>query len=246
MNIFKNIFKFFLSLRLSIWLLVVLLSLLFYGSLMMPEKEEFQTLHATPLFQWMMENPSGITWWLWAAIGVLSLLTVNTLLCSIESILKKRGSKHWLLIISPQVIHIGFLFMLLAHLLSSCGSFKGTTFVYKGTMLQLPNGLTVIFDGINTDIDPSGYIRDWSADIRYFKEGRQLTGDVIRPNSPSFQDGFGIYIKTVQSEPFPAALIEVSREPGAFWALVGGVLFLTGMITLLIFKVKREDMQVNK
>lgn len=69
---------------------------------------------------------------------------------------------------------------------------------------------------------------------------------MIRPNSPSFQDGFGIYIKTVQSEPFPAALIEVSREPGAFWALVGGVLFLTGMITLLIFKVKREDMQVNK
>lgn len=246
MKIFKNIFKFFLSLRLSICLLVVLLSLLFYGSFMMPEKGEFQTLHTTPLFQWLMENPSGITWWLWAAIGVLSLLTVNTLLCSIESILKKRGSKHWLLIISPQVIHVGFLFMLLAHLLSSFGSFKGTTFVYKDTMLHLPNGLIVIFNGINTDIDPSGYIRDWSADITFFKEGRQLTGDVIRPNSPSFQDGFGIYIKTVQSGPFPAALIEVSREPGAFWALVGGLLFLTGIITLLIFKVKREDMHVNK
>lgn len=243
MNILKNMLNFFLSLRTSIWLLLALLCLLFYGSIIMPSKEEFQTLHTVPLFQWLMENPYSITWWLWGAIGILSLLTANTLLCSIESIIKKRGSRHWLLIISPQVIHIGFLFILLAHLLSSYGSFKGTTFVYKGTMLQLPNGLTVVFDGINIDIDPSGYMRDWSADIKYFRGGRQIKSDVILPNNPSFQDGFGIYIKTVRLEPFPAALIEVSREPGAFWALVGSVLFLAGMITLLMLKIKREDAQ---
>jgi hypothetical protein len=41
--------------------------------------------------------------------------------------------------------------------------------------------------------------------------------------------------------PFPAALIEVSREPGAIWALVGGLFFLAGMITLLILKIKKEE-----
>ena len=207
----------------------------------MPLKDEFLMLHTTPLFQWLLENPLTITWWIWGAIVVVSLLTVNTLLCSIDSLVKRRSARHWLLVIAPQIIHIGFLFILLAHLLSSYGSFKGTTFVFSGTMLKLPNGLDVVFDDIHIDTDQSGYISDWSARIRYFKDGRHLTSDVILPNDPSFQDGLGIYIKTVRMKPFPAALIEVSREPGAFCALVGSICFLVGMITLLILKIKKEE-----
>ena len=86
-----------------------------------------------------------------------------------------------------------------------------------------------------------GYIKDWSAVVEYFKEGRSLRSDRIRPNSPSFQDGLGIYIKDVQLQPYPAAMIEVSREPGAIWALIGGLLFMAGMIMLLLFKVKKEE-----
>jgi hypothetical protein len=169
MNILKNILKIFLSIRTSIWLLLVLLFLLFYGAFVMPLKEEFLMLHTTPLFQWLLENPLAITWWLWGAIVIASLLTVNTLLCSIESVIKRRSARHWLLFIAPQIIHIGFLFILLAHLLSSYGSFKGTTFVFRGTMLQLPNGQDVVFDDITVDRDESGYITDWSAHIRYFR-----------------------------------------------------------------------------
>ncbi len=172
---------------------------------------------------------------------VLSLLTANTLICSIESVIRKREVRKWLLIISPQVIHIGFLFILLAHLFSSYGSFKGNAFVYKGTTLQLPNGLVVVFDEIKTDVDISGYINGWSADIRYFKDSRHITSDIIGPNNPSFHEGLGIYIKNIRMAPFPVAMIEVSREPGALWALIGGVLFIAGMVTLLILKIKREE-----
>lgn len=241
MNTLKKILNLFLSLRTAIWLILTLLFLLLYGSIIMPVKEEFQGLHMLPLFQWMLENPFDVTWWLWGSLGILSLLTANTILCSIESIFRKREAKQWLLIISPQIIHIGFLFILLAHLLSSYGSFKGTAFVYKDTVLALPNGLEVMFEEIRTSVDPSGYVTDWSSDIRYFKEGRHLSSDVIRPNSPSFKDGLGIYIKTVKVAPFPVALIEVSREPGALWALAGGILFMGGMITLLMLKIKREE-----
>jgi hypothetical protein len=243
MNIVKKIFSFLISLRLTILILLALLCILFYGSLIMPDKDEFQNLNSIPLFQWLMENPLSLTWWIWAAIGMLSFLTINTILCSVDSIIKRSGSRHWLLIISPQVIHAGFLFILLAHLLSSYGASRGITFVYKGSIIQMPNDLVVMFDAINADVDSSGDITDWSAEIKYLKKGRQIKSDVILPNNPSFQDGIGIYIKTVQLRPFPVAMIEVSREPGAFWALVGGVLFLTGMITLLMFKIKREDVQ---
>ncbi len=193
----------------------------------------------------MTGNSAGITWWLWSAIGVISLLTANTLLCSIESVVKKRSARQWMLVISPQVAHIGFLFILLAHLLSAYSSFRGTAVVYENSGLRLPNGSEVVFRKIDADMDPMGYIKDWSVAVEYFERGRSLGGDRIRPNNPSFREGFGIYIKDVQLQPYPAAMVEVSREPGAVWALIGGLLFMAGMIMLLLFKIKKEDAKAS-
>lgn len=241
MGMGKKILDFFLSLRTALWLLFVLLCIILYGSFIMPLKEEFQTLHVMPLFQWMADNPLGSVWWLWAAVGVLSLLTANTLVCSIESVMKKTGARNMLLTLSPQVIHIGFLFVLLAHLFSSYGSFKETGFVARGTTVALSEGTSVLFEEIKADIDSSGYVGDWSAGISYLREGVRFKSDIIRPNSPSFHGGYGIYIKTVRFQPYPVALIEVSRDPGAMWALIGGILFLSGMTTLLALKIKKEQ-----
>jgi hypothetical protein len=207
----------------------------------MPAHEEFLALHTVALFGWMQEMPVNITWWLWACLAVLSLLTANTIVCSVESVMRKREARQWLLIISPQVMHVGFLFILLAHLLSAYGSARGVTFAYQGTALQLPDNLEVRFNAVNANTDASGYITDWSADIEYFRDGRPLATDRILPNSPSFREGIGIYIKTVKALPFPVAMIEVSREPGAVWALAGGVLFMVGMLTLLALKINREE-----
>jgi len=236
-----KILNFFLSLRTAIWLLMALLCLLLYGSFVMPVHEEFQTLQTLPLFQWMTENSTGVTWWLWAAIAVISLLTANTLLCSIESVLKKKSARQWMLVIYPQVVHIGFLFILLAHVLSGYGSFRGTAVVYENQGLRLPNGNDVLLRKINVDMDQRGYIKDWISDVEYFREGTSLSTDRVGPNSPSFQDGFGIYIKNVQLQPYPVAMVEVSREPGAVWALIGGILFMAGMTTLLLLKIKKEE-----
>jgi hypothetical protein len=123
-----KILTFFLSLRTAIWLLMALLCLLLYGSFVMPVSEEFQALQRLPLFQWMSENSPGITWWLWAAIAVVSLLTANTLLCSIESVLKKKSARQWMLVISPQVVHIFLPYS--AHLLAGYNGFRGAV-VYE-------------------------------------------------------------------------------------------------------------------
>jgi cytochrome c biogenesis protein ResB len=73
----------------------------------------------------------------------------------------------------------------------------------------------------------------------------ELSKDTLRPNSPSFIEGMGLYIKTVRFEPFPVALIQVSRDPGAPWALAGGGLFLIGMISLLLLKIRREEVAAD-
>jgi cytochrome c biogenesis protein ResB len=114
-------------------------------------------------------------------------------------------------------------------------------FAYNGSVFSLPNGLEVRFQDVRATGDASGHVMDWSADIAYFRKGGMVKEDRILPNSPSFQDGLGIYIKTVKMAPFPVAMIEVSREPGAPWALVGGILFMLGMTTLLGLKITKEE-----
>ncbi|MHB8882938.1 MAG: hypothetical protein ACYC69_15690 [Thermodesulfovibrionales bacterium] len=232
--------NFLVSLRTTLWLSSGLLLLLFLGSFIMPLREEFQTLHTTPLFAWMADNDPGVTWWLYGSIIILTLLAINTLACSIESLIKKRSSRTWLLTISPQVIHMGFLFILLAHCLSSYDSFQGMTQASRGTALELPNGVVAVVEDIRADVDPAGYIKDWSVAVRYYRQGKALPAETLQPNSPSFIDGFGLYIKTVRFEPFPVALIQLSRDSGAPWALLGGIFFLAGMTTLLLLKIRRE------
>jgi hypothetical protein len=239
-TIVSNVYRFFLSLKTAIWLLLALLLMLLFGSLIMPSRQEFSSMNFMPLFDWMNENPAGVTWWLYGSIILLSLLTANTIICSLESLIKKGQKKNWLLIISPQIMHIGFLFVLLAHLLSSSGGFKGNAVAYEGTSLTLPNDLILLVKNIDVDIDFRGYIKDWKADIEYLSDGKKIKEDFLKPNVPSFYKGLGIYLKDIQPYPMKVILLEVSIEPGAVWALIGGMLFMLGTITLLISKVKKE------
>ncbi len=237
----KHIIEFFLSIRTTIWLLLVLIAALFAGAFIMPAKEEFQTIHSMPLFDWLREQSIGITWWLWSAIGILAVITINTIACSIESVIKKRKVTQWLLLISPQVIHIGFLFILLAHLLSSSGGFMGNVVAKEGTLLKMPlDNLVLHIKNINIDIDHYGYVRNWHVDVQYLSGQDKVISDRIKPNKPSLKEGFNINIKDLQAFPQKAVLIQVSREPGAIWALIGGILFLVGTITLIILKTKIE------
>lgn len=237
----KNIIEFFLSLRTTIWLLCILIAVLFAGAFIMPARGEFQTIHSMPLFDWLREQSAGITWWLWCAVGILGFLTISTIACSIESIIKKRKGTQWLLLISPQVIHIGFLFILLAHLLSSTGGFMGNAVAREGTILKMPqDDLVLHIKNISLDIDPYGYLRNWHVDVEYISGQDAVIIDKIKPNKPSLKEGFNINVKDLQAFPQKAVLLQVSREPGAIWALIGGILFLAGTLTLIILKIKIE------
>jgi cytochrome c biogenesis protein ResB len=65
--------------------------------------------------------------------------------------------------------------------------------------------------------------------------------DRIMPNKPFFQKGVGVYVRDLRAFPEKILLIEMSREPGAIWALAGGIVFMIGTLTLIIFKMRRED-----
>jgi len=217
-----------------------MLALMLAGAFIMPSQKEFETIHSTPMFEWLKIQPIAITWWLWSLIGVLTLLTVNTLFCSVESIIKKRKVTRWPLLISPQIIHIGFLFMLFAHLMSAIGSYQKFAVVQEGSMLRISDNVVLKVKDINIQSDYNGYITDWKVGIEYLKEGKELSADTILPNSPSLRTGFNINVKDLQAYPYEAVLLQVSREPGAVWALAGSVLFMVGIITLIALKIRME------
>lgn len=233
--------KIFLSLKTTLWLLSIQIALLFAGAILMPTKHEFQTIHSMPLFEWLKTQPIDITWWLWGSILTLFLVTLNTIFCSIESIIKKRRAQQWLLLISPQIIHLGFLFILLAHLLSSTGGFIGMAVAREGTYIKIPDQeITLHVSSINIDVNNEGYVKDWQVYLIYIRE-KNVEKDIIRPNNPSLKYGFNINVKDLQYFPQKAVLLQVSREPGALWALAGGILFTFGTVTLILLKIKSDD-----
>ncbi len=241
MNALRHITNLFFSIRTTLWLLGLMLLLLFAGAFVMPGKKEFQTLHSIPLFDWLQNQNLDITWWLWGLIGILSVMTVNTLFCSVESIVKKRKVTHWLLMISPQIIHIGFLFMLLAHLLSAVGASQSQAVAMEGTVVKLSDNVTSLrVKDINIRQDYHGYVTDWKVGVEYISEGRPFHEDIIKPNTPSVLRGFNINVKDLRAYPSEAILLQINREPGALWALIGGVLFMVGIITLIVLKIRME------
>jgi hypothetical protein len=229
------------SLRTTLWLLGVVLVMFFAGAVIMPGRKEFQEIHAMPMFQWLEKQPLGITWWLWCLIGVLSFLTLNTLFCSIESLIKKRKVTRWLLLISPQIIHAGFLCILLAHLLSAVGSSQTFMVAGEGSLVKLSDDNAYLkIEDIKVLTDTQGYMADWEVKVTYLFNDRPVYGDSIRPNKPSLRKGLNIIVKDLRKFPHKAVLLQMSREPGAFWALLGGMLTITGTVILIILRIKTE------
>ena len=241
MKLLKNITDFFFSLKTTLWSLFLLVAMFLAGAFIMPVREEFQTIHSAPFFQWLAGQPLSVTWWLWCSLGILLILTVNTLFCSIESIVKKRKGTNLLLLVSPQVIHIGFLFILFAHLLSATGGLSAVVAANEGTMfgISADNDFLRIRD-INIFASPDGYISDWEVNIEYLSDKGVVLTDKIKPNQPSLQMGLNVNVKDITAQPYKAVLLQISKDPGASWALAGGILFTIGIVTLIIFRMKTE------
>lgn len=239
----KALLGFFVSLKTSLWLLCLVIILLLSGAVIMPGEKAFQAIHSMPLLEWMRQQPVKGTWWLWASMVLLFVLAANTLLCSLDSIAKKRNVTQWILLISPQIVHAGFLFMLIAHFASAAGGFKTFAVAAEGTPLEMPDRSVLRIKEITISIDSYGYLYDWAVDVEYWDNGQVMKKDRLMPNKPVFHKGIGVYVKDLRAFPNKMVLLEVCREPGAIWALAGGILFMTGTIALLVFKIKREGTQ---
>jgi len=224
------IWRFFLSLKTAFGLFFVFIVLAFIGSIMLPHNLAFFSgIDDTPLFRWLAENDRLVkTWWIYAMIVMLAMLAVSTIFCTIEALMKRMSRKNFILKISPQVMHIGVLFIMLGHLLTASFGLKLDLVLNRGEKKEVMEGKALLLQDVSVTTDENGYDIDWQARLSWFEDGRVYRDVILRPVHPLYFGQTGLYIKAVTMEPDKSALIRVCRDPGALWALVGGVLLTLG------------------
>ena len=136
-------------------------------------------------------------------------------------------------------MHLGFLFILLAHLLGAGWGYKLSGMLPEGAYGQLPENKVLYLKEIRVETDAKGYMRDWAAEAHLFENNSLVMIATLGPNKPIFYNGVGIYVKNLNFQKGPAALLVVARDPGTIWALVGGLLFILGLVILLVLKWKK-------
>ena len=235
--------NFFLSLKTTVWVLFALICVFFLGSYLMPaHKDVHVAMNDRLLFQWVEQYALGSPWaasWFFLSLAGLVVLTINTIVCSWQAIKGKWSREDFLLRIAPQVVHIGFLCILLAHLLGAGWGYRLSGMLPVESSAALPDGRSLYLSDLRPLVDERGNLKDWAAVIAIFENDKRVASGVLGPNAPLFYKGMGVYLKSFDLRDRPIAFLMVNRDPGAIWALAGSVLFMIGTVIILALKWKK-------
>jgi len=149
-------------------------------------------------------------------IFLLLITAISTIFCIIDGL---RRLSRGLVIrrLSIEVIHIGVLFVMLGHLLTAYSGEKIDISIKKGEAINLL-GKDIFIEEIKTFKDEEGYPTYWEA---------RLKDSILRPASP-IRTGKGlIYLKSVSGD---SIIVRGVYDPGAIWALIGGILLSIGSV----------------
>lgn len=228
----RALYRFFLSLNTTVSVFLVFIALAFIGSLSLVRNLAFFSgVDDVPLFRWLATSGDpGRTWWIYSMIGTLGVLAVNTMFCTVEGVMKRLDGNNLLEKLSPQIMHIGVLLIMLGHLLTATVGFKTDVNIVRGDKKQISGDIAVSVGDITVRTDANGYYTDWEARVVWFEDGQKKYEGNLRPVHPLYFGHYGLYTNAVTMEPQKSVHVRVCRDPGALWALLGGVIFSLGGI----------------
>ncbi len=230
---------FLISLELCLGLLALVCVCMAAGSFSL-SGEYAAAINGMPLFAWLREVPISISWWLWLTLVLLALLALNTVFCSSETLWSRWGKGGVTALIAPQLMHAGFLLIVVAHLLSAMGSSLHSIEVGEMSRAALPDGTSFGVASISVTTSPQGMPVGFASEL--VPDLNNPAGRVvISPNHPWFSNGFGVYIKQAEAYPFKRALLEIHHEPGAACALAGSLLFVAGNVLLVVIRSRQRE-----
>lgn len=226
----------------SFWTLQAVLALTIAacvaGSLVMPRNlAVFTGIDDTPLFRWLAEaTERGLTWWVYALVVMMGAAATSTAVCTIDALLKSAGRRGFLSRLMPQVMHIGVLLALFGHLLTAALGLKYDINVPEGGSAEIHDGMSVSVSSVRSEQDETGYYTAWEADLAVMRDGALVKDAMLRPVHPILMGQTGLFFKSISVDGQRAATIRVTKDPGAGWALAGGILVAIGAAGFIIIR----------
>ncbi len=236
----KSIWAFFGSLRLTLWVLI-LVSLnmaigsyyaRFYGDI-------FKPLNDYLLQDWFLQygrNHPDKIWWLVTLLFLLFLLGLNTAVCTLNRIVQlwpkrtETAIKQFLIKLAPSGIHLCFLVIITGHLLEMVTGINLSFVAQEKAVLALPENchLKVLAAGCEKYDSPGleSFAKQCSVSLDLIKNDKSKK-QRIEILKPLFWEGFSIHLLMIRGDgDSPGLKLYVKRDPGLKFILTGFVVMI--------------------
>lgn len=216
--------KFFLSIKTYLWVTGVSMGVFLIGSVYIPRNlAVFSGINDMPLLMWMSMNNDSLDklFWIYILIGLMLLLWISALICSLDAIIKRTTWKGLIRVLSPQVLHVSIIFVLLGHGISAVAGYK------QDVPMKIND--TREIEGFNMKISNMEFFKNPGENSTRWRVHLEINNDlhVIELGKPAFYNGVGFFAESAQ-EKKKKAIIGLIYDPGVLWEIIGAVTFVIG------------------
>ncbi len=233
MNLPSRIWAWLCSLKLAIVLATAVTLLIMGGSLLIPGNPQiFGSMDALPLGTWLTgvgSREPGLSWWVYAAAGLVVLLGVNTLCCFIDwlSRLRSRWRKT-----GEYLIHLGFVMILAAYVWGSAAGFRSEgQRIAVGQTRAIPQmpGHYLRLEAFEPVFGPGGRPQDMVSSLTLLVGETEVARGSVRTNHPLTYQGLAILAASFDRSVEGFRFLQPGRglitlTPGTALSLPGGAL----------------------
>jgi hypothetical protein len=237
----KRLWTAMASIRLTLWLLVLLTVNLFIGSFYAKSMPVFGKLNAQLFPSWLMAHNTGHNWWIFTLFGLLFLLAMNTAACTLErlSFLMRRRGQHrrtiFTLLLAPSIMHLCFLFIIGGHALTEFTGSKQRLPAEVGQQVSIDNLRITLLDR-HYDYWQAplleGVMKQCTATLQ-LENGTSIEQREIAILEPIFWQGYTLHLGMAGKpgvDTLPPLQITVKKDPGLLPILFGNTVLCLLML----------------
>ncbi|GBE08190.1 MAG TPA: hypothetical protein ENG90_08290 [Gammaproteobacteria bacterium] len=202
----KSIWKFFTSTRLAVVLsLLITIDVLTGTILLSSSPKALGAIDLEIFFYWLFGaglNNLTASWWIFLLLILLALFVVNTIVCTVDSIVFMLRPRRDAARIKPrrilsQAIHLGFIIGLLGHLVSSASGFRTMdNRLFEGSSIPMPQSseLSLRLNKLDVAFTKNGDMQRMDAYLSLIRDKGVVKDKVVRLNEPLLYQGNAVYI----------------------------------------------------
>ena len=216
--------KFFVSIKTYLWVTGISIGIFLMGSLYIPKNLAiFSGINDMPLLNWLAENNTALDklYWIYALVGIILLLWIITLVCSLDAIIKRTTWRSAVRVLSPQVLHIAVLLVVLGHGISAVTGYKHDVPMNTSETIQA-RGFDMKISSMEFFKNPGENSTRWRAHLEIDDKPH-----VLEVGQPVFYKNVGFFAKSAQKKK-QTAIIGLVYDPGVLWEIIGAVVFVIG------------------